>query len=136
MKNLKPNCQKTSNSTTSKSLRSPAAQLNSANRQIYLQSIPKFDDTRNITDEITVVVEDVLPNGNLVVFGLREREVVGDSQMIEASGIIRPSDIKFDNTVNSEQVANFKFVLTNKGPSKTYNSVGWLGKIMDAFWPF
>jgi flagellar L-ring protein precursor FlgH len=95
-----------------------------------------FDDTREITDEITVVVEDVLPNGNLVVIGMRQREVAGDKQTIQASGIVRPSDITFGNTVNSEQVANFHLVLINKGVSETYNRVGWLGRILDAIWPF
>jgi flagellar L-ring protein precursor FlgH len=95
-----------------------------------------FDDERNITDEITVVVEDVLPNGNLVVIGIRQREIAGDKQTIQVSGIVRPSDITFENTVNSEQVANFHMVLINKGVSETYNRIGWLGRILDAIWPF
>ena len=108
----------------------------SANSGKTLSGNSTFDDTREITDEITVVVEDVLPNGNLVVIGMRQREVAGDKQTIQASGIVRPSDITFENTVNSEQVANFHLVLINKGVSKTYNSVGWLAKILDAIWPF
>ena len=95
-----------------------------------------FDDTRTVTDEITVVVEDVLPNGNLVVIGTRQREIAKDKQTIQVSGVVRPSDITFENTVNSEQVANFHLVLINKGVSETYNCVGWLGKILDAIWPF
>ncbi len=95
-----------------------------------------FNDERKITDEITVVVVDIQPNGNLVVLGKRERTVAGDTQMIQASGIVRPSDITFTNTVKSEQVANFSLVMINKGYSAKYNRPGWLGQIFDFFWPF
>ena len=57
-------------------------------------------------------------------------------QSVEVSGIIRPSDIAFDNTVKSEQVANFNMVARSDGVSDTYTKVGWLGNIFDAFWPF
>ncbi|MCK4913864.1 MAG: flagellar basal body L-ring protein FlgH [Planctomycetes bacterium] len=95
-----------------------------------------FDDQRKITDEITVVVVDLLPNGNLVVLGKRQRDIAGDVQTIQVSGIVRRSDITFNNTVSSEQVANFHLVISNEGVSETYNKVGWLGQIFDTVWPF
>jgi len=95
-----------------------------------------FNDERKITDEITVVVVDIQPNGNLVVLGKRERTIAGDTQIIQASGIVRPSDITFTNTVKSEQVANFNLVMINKGYSDKYNRPGWLGQIFDFLWPF
>ena len=95
-----------------------------------------FNDERKITDEITVVVIDIQPNGNLVVLGKRDRMVAGDKQTIQASGIVRPSDITFTNTVKSEQVANFSLVIINDGYSDKYNRPGWLGLIFDICWPF
>jgi flagellar L-ring protein precursor FlgH len=95
-----------------------------------------FNDSRSIIDEIAVVVEDVLPNGNLVVVGRRFREMAGDIQEIRVNGIIRPTDISFENTISSTKVANFQMVFTNKGPSSTYNKTGWLTNVFDIFWPF
>ncbi len=95
-----------------------------------------FKDQRSIADRITVVVQDVLPNGNLVVIGSRSREVVGDTQIIQVSGIVRPSDITFDNTVKSEQVADFQIVAKTKGISEPYRNPGWFGGFLDMIWPF
>ena len=101
-----------------------------------LSGTADYKDERTITDKITVVVEDVQPNGNLVVMGTISRDVSGDKQIIQASGIVRPRDITFANTINSEQIANFQLVLVSKGPSKDYGRPGWLAKILDAIWPF
>jgi flagellar L-ring protein FlgH len=95
-----------------------------------------FKDERTIADRMTVVVQDIQPNGNLVVTGTRSREVGGDTQTIQLSGIVRPSDITFDNTVKSEQVADFKLVSATKGVSEPYKNPGWFGRLLDIIWPF
>jgi flagellar L-ring protein precursor FlgH len=95
-----------------------------------------YKDERSFIDRVSVVVVDVLPNSNLVVMGSRDRNIAGDIQTIEVSGIVRPSDIAFDNTVKSEQVANFRIVTKNGGVSAPYTRPGWLGAIFDFLWPF
>lgn len=95
-----------------------------------------YKDEREFTDSISVVVVDVMPNKNLVVYGTRERNIAGDIQLIEVSGIVRPNDIAFGNTVFSEQVANFSIVSENKGISAPYTKPNWLGRILDVIWPF
>ncbi len=107
-----------------------------------LQGNSKFDgkadygDSRSLVDQITVTVEDVLPNGNLVVVGKREREVGGDKQVIAASGVIRPSDISFANTISSQKVANFQITVRNKGQDKQANNPGWLSRFLNWINPF
>lgn len=95
-----------------------------------------YKDERSFVDRVTVVVLDVLPNGNLVVIGTRDRNIAGDIQTIEVSGIVRPSDIAFDNTVRSAQVANFHIVTKNSGVSASYTRPGWAGRIFDVLWPW
>jgi len=95
-----------------------------------------YKDERSFVDSITVVVVDVMPNSNLVVAGTRRRHIAGDIQTIEVSGIVRTSDIAFDNTVRSEQVAKFSLVTENGGVAEPYNRQGWLGRIFDIVWPF
>jgi flagellar L-ring protein precursor FlgH len=101
-----------------------------------LKSKADFKDERKFVDRITVVVVDIQPNRNLVVMGSRRRNIAGDIQNIEVSGIVRPSDIAFDNTVKSEQVADFRIVTKNTGISAPYTKPGWLGRIFDVLWPF
>jgi len=95
-----------------------------------------YKDERSFTDSVTVVVVDVLPNRNLVIMGTRSRDIAGDRQTIEISGIVRPSDISFKNTIKSEQVADFRIVTKNSGIAAPYTKPGWLGRIFDIIWPF
>ncbi|MEJ2705457.1 MAG: flagellar basal body L-ring protein FlgH [Sedimentisphaerales bacterium] len=101
-----------------------------------LNSKADYKDERKFVDSITVVVMDVLPNRNLLVMGTRKRDIGGDVQTIEVSGIVRPSDIAFDNTIKSEQVANFHIVSRNSGVSAPYTRPGWLASLLDLIWPF
>jgi len=101
-----------------------------------LTSKADYKDERKFVDSMTVVVVDILPNGSLVVMGTRSRDIAGDVQTIEVSGIVRTSDIAFDNTIESERVANFKIVTTHGGVAAPYNEPGWLGTIFDIIWPF
>lgn len=101
-----------------------------------LQGKSDYKDERSIEDSITVVVVDIHPNGNLVVIGTRSRDVNTDKQIIQVSGIVRPSDIAFSNTVRSERVANFQIVAISDGVTESYNNPGWLGKILNKIWPF
>jgi flagellar L-ring protein precursor FlgH len=108
----------------------------SAESDNELKSKADYKDERKFVDSITVVVMDILPNSNLVVMGTRQRDIGGDIQTIEVSGIVRPSDVAFDNTVKSEQVADFHIVSKNGGVSAPYTKPGWLGTIFDIIWPF
>ncbi len=101
-----------------------------------LKSKADYKDERSFVDSITVTVVDIQPNGNLVVMGTRNRNIGGDTQIIEVSGIVRPSDIAFDNTIKSQQVADFRIVSRNGGVSEPYTRPGWLGRIFDIIWPF
>ncbi len=101
-----------------------------------LKSKADYKDERKFIDNMTVVVVDILPNRNLVVLGTRNRDISGDTQTIEVSGIVRPSDVSFDNKVKSERVADFRIVSKNGGISAPYTKPGWLGSILDIVWPF
>jgi len=108
----------------------------SATSSNELKGKADFKDERSFLDSITVAVVDVLPNSNLVVAGTRQRHIAGDTQTIEVSGIVRTSDIEFDNTIRSEQIANFSIVTKNGGISEPFKKPGWLGRFLDIIWPF
>jgi flagellar L-ring protein FlgH len=94
-----------------------------------------YGQERTFQDQITVTVEDVLTNGNLVVLGQREREVDGDKQMVRVAGIVRPSDIAFDNTILSEKVAHFQITFRTSGQDTRATTPGWLSRLLSVLGP-
>jgi flagellar L-ring protein FlgH len=115
--------------------RIPSINLN-ANSNMQLNGKADHKDERKFEDSITVVVIDVLPNKNLVVRGTRDRDIAADTQSIEVTGIVRPSDIAFDNSVKSERVADFRIVNKNGGVAEPYSKPGWFDSIVNIVWPF
>ena len=95
-----------------------------------------YDTDRTLADKISVVVEDVMPNGNLVVLGTRTRTVAGDTQVIQVSGIVRTSDVTFENEVSSERVADFRLVFKHEGQEEQFTNPGWLARALNVFNPF
>lgn len=109
----------------------------SASSRNKLNGKADYKDERSFEDCVTVMVIDVLPtSGNLVVMGTRERTIAGDTQKIEISGVVRPSDVGFNNMISSQKVANFSIVSKNSGISDSYNKPGWLGSILNNISPF
>src|SRR5205085_3248941 len=91
---------------------------------------------RRFTDRITVTVVDVMPNGNLVIEGLRGRVVAGEQRVLRVTGIVRPADIGAQNTVQSQFISNFKISYLGRGPESNFVNQGYLGRVMNILWPF
>ncbi len=108
----------------------------STNSDTNFEGESDFGSERSFQDEITVVVEDVLPNGNLVVAGKQIRKVQGETQTTQVSGIIRPSDITYENKVSSRRVANFYIVADHTGQENQFTRPGWLAQILNFLNPF
>ncbi len=89
------------------------------------------DHTGKFTAKIAVMVKDVLPNGNLVIEGERAVKVNKDLQLYKLSGIIRRADVRIDNTVLSENVANAKITTDGKGLIGDRQRRGILTRLLD-----
>lgn len=86
--------------------------------------------------DITAVVTDVLPNGNLSIQGHREVMINNEREIISISGIIRPEDIGPRNTILSIYVAEANIEYSGKGVINDKQHPGWLIRIIDWVWPF
>jgi len=91
---------------------------------------------RKLVDRMTVVVVDVLPNGNLVVEGRRTRVISKEERTLVVSGIVRPIDIGPGNIIQSAFIAEFAVSYEGRGPESSYTEHGWLGRVMNKLWPF
>jgi len=70
-------------------------------------------NTNEIKGSITVTVVEVLANGHLVVAGEKQVAINHDTEYIRLSGVVNPARIRWDNTVNSTQLANVKIESKN-----------------------
>ncbi len=95
-----------------------------------------YKDSREYTDNITVTVVDVLPNGNLVISGRRSMMIAGEARTLALSGVVRPIDLGPDNKVNSKYVADLRTVYEGDGPSRRFVRQGWFSKAANKLWPF
>lgn len=91
---------------------------------------------RKFTDRMSVVVVGVMPNGNLMIEGVRQRVVSREVRMLRVTGIVRPADIGPNNTVQSQYIGNFSVFYEGRGPDTNYTNQGWGGRIFNAIWPF
>jgi flagellar L-ring protein precursor FlgH len=64
---------------------------------------------------VSVQVKEKLPNGYLKVEGSQEAIINNDKQLIQITGLIRPDDISYDNTVYSYRLADAKIQINGKG---------------------
>ena len=60
----------------------------------------KITGSGKLSAEITAKVIEVMPNGNLIVEGRKEVTIDKEKRFIILSGIVRPEDVEFDNTVS------------------------------------
>lgn len=87
--------------------------------------------TGNLTATMTAVVKKTLPNGYLVIEGTRWVQVNKETQVFKISGIVRPDDVRSDNTVLSDKIAEAQITVTGKGAIADRTRRGILTRILD-----
>ncbi len=113
-----------------------AAFTGAANSDRELNGTSNYQSNRNLVDNMAVQVIQVMPNGNMVVEGFRTRVISGEERTIRVSGIIRPTDIGANDSIQSQYIANFTLEYFGKGQETSYTNNGWLGRAMNKLWPF
>jgi len=83
----------------------------------------------SIRAKISAHVDSVLNNGNLLINGTRTTVINGETQIIRISGIVRPSDIQFDNSVYSYNISDATIVFEGDGIVSRVQGPGWLTKL-------
>jgi flagellar L-ring protein FlgH len=80
---------------------------------------------------MAAVVKQVLPNGTMLVEGTRTVKINRESQLFTLSGIIRQDDIRSDNTILSENLANAEIRSEGIGLIYDRQRRGILTRILD-----
>ena len=84
-----------------------------------------------LTAVMTARVAEVLPNGDLVIEGIREIEINGDRQIVVLTGIARAQDIGPGNVVLSPSIGQMRIRYFGKGLMKDSLSPGWLIRVLN-----
>ncbi len=90
-----------------------------------------INNKASLTSRAAVLVTDVLPNGNLVLEGVRHVAMGGERQYMVLRGIVRPEDISSANTVSSTSIANATLEVVNEGSLTDTQRKGWLTKLYE-----
>jgi flagellar L-ring protein precursor FlgH len=84
-----------------------------------------------VTAVMTARVTDVLPNGDLVVEGVRQIEVNTDRQVVVLTGVVRQADIGLDNVTSSATVGQLRIQCIGQGLIKDGLTPGWLVRALN-----
>jgi flagellar L-ring protein precursor FlgH len=95
----------------------------------------KITGSGKLSAEITAKVIEVMPNGNLIIEGRKEVTIDKEKRFIILSGIVRPEDVEFDNTVSSSKIADARIEYTGTGVISDKQSPGFLHRVFDWVYP-
>jgi len=92
-------------------------------------------NSQTLSSRAAVTVTDVLPNGNLVIEGVRVVSFSGETQYVVLRGIVRRDDIARDNSVISTNIADARVEFHSEGSLTDAQKRGWLARIYERLRP-
>ena len=93
--------------------------------------------SNKLSGDITVTVVQVLGNGNLMVRGEKRLGINQGNEYVRLAGIVRPWDIRPDNSVESTKIADPTITYVGDGAPADANAMGWLARFfISAILPF
>jgi flagellar L-ring protein precursor FlgH len=89
-----------------------------------------------ITLKLAAMVTEVLPNGNMVIYGRQEVRVNYELREIKIAGVIRPEDIQSDNTISHEKIAEARIAYGGRGHISEVQKPRYGQEFFDIVFPF
>lgn len=96
----------------------------------------EISNNQSLTGRAAVLVTDVMPNGNLVIEGVRVVTFSGETQYVVLHGLVRPDDISSSNTIFSSNIADARVEFVSEGQLTDAQKRGWLTKLYEKLRPF
>lgn len=96
----------------------------------------EISNSQSAESRLSVVVIDRLPNGNLVIEGMRKVTMANEVNFAVLRGFIRPTDIRADNTIPSSRVADAQIDFVAEGALTEAQRQGWLNRLYSFINPF
>ncbi len=102
---------------------------NSATDQAFSSS-GQTTSRGSLTAKVAVLIKQILPNGALVVEGTRSVKFGHETQQMTLSGVCRIDDIRIDNTLLSENLANAEIKSEGIGAIYKKQKQGFISKVL------
>jgi flagellar L-ring protein FlgH len=114
----------------------PLSKLVTTNSDMQFKGDGTTKRSGSVSAFMAARVKDVLPNGDLVIEGIKEVKVNNERQMLRLFGVVRPRDIGPDNVVVSAAIANMMVQIDGRGILSDSIKPGWLFRVLTKVWPF
>ena len=109
----------------------------SANARRSFGGEGEADQSNLLKGVLASTVISVEPNGNMVIQGHKKLTLNRGDEYVTVTGVIRREDVRPDNTISSQRVANAQISYTGSGQLADANRMGWLSRIFNSvIWPF
>lgn len=96
----------------------------------------EIERSEQIDLRLAAVVADVMPNGHLLIQGSQEVRVNYELRVLTFTGVVNVSDIKADNTIPYERIAEARISYGGRGRSMEVQQPAWGHQILDIISPF
>ncbi|MBB3017294.1 flagellar L-ring protein precursor FlgH [Microvirga lupini] len=95
-----------------------------------------IDRSEKLRLSVAAVVNEVLPNGNVVISGSQEVRVNYELRVLNIAGIVRPRDISPRNTISYDKIAEARVSYGGRGRLMEVQQPAYGQQLFDAVTPF
>jgi flagellar L-ring protein precursor FlgH len=92
--------------------------------------------SENIIVNVAATVVQVLPNKNMEISGSQEIRLNNELRQLQIRGMVRPEDIRSDNTIASEKIAEARIAYGGRGVSSDLQRPTWGQDVIKRIAPF
>lgn len=86
--------------------------------------------SESIRSKLSARVIDLEENGNLIIEGKRKTKVNGETQYVTIKGVVRPVDVRPDNSVYSYSILDLTLLIDGDGSVSEYQEPGLITKFL------
>ena len=90
----------------------------------------------NVVVNVAATVVQVMPNKNLEIAGSQEIRLNNELRQLQIRGIVRPEDIRSDNTITSDKIAEARIAYGGRGISSELQRPTWGQDLLNRLSPF